>query len=152
MTATLEQIEMLRARANVTYQEAKDALEQCNCDVVEALIYLEKQDKVHQTKTENKSNSFGATVKKIFKACNETALVINKKDRTMVDLPMTVVIIATIIVPPLVVIALLIALFTGHRIRLERPGTEIKFNKTLNDISSAANKMGEQVSEAINKN
>lgn len=152
MTATLEQIEMLRARANVSYQEAKEALEQCNCDLVEALIYLEKQNKVHQTKTEDKANGFGATLKKIFRTCNETALIISKNERNILDLPMTVVIIATIIVPPLVIIALLVALFTGHRIRLERPGSDIKFNKTLDDISAAANKMGEQVSDVINKN
>ncbi|NMB01590.1 MAG: DUF4342 domain-containing protein [Firmicutes bacterium] len=42
----LEQIEKLRERAQVSYDEAKDAYEQANGDLLDALIYLEKQGKV----------------------------------------------------------------------------------------------------------
>ncbi|MEM1485769.1 ubiquitin [Oscillospiraceae bacterium PP1C4] len=45
--ATLEQVEKLRDRANVSYDEAKEALKASNDDLLEALIYLEKQGKVH---------------------------------------------------------------------------------------------------------
>ena len=44
--ATLEMVEKLRERANVTFDEAKEALELNNNDVLDALIYLEKQGKV----------------------------------------------------------------------------------------------------------
>lgn len=44
--ATLEQVEKLRERANVTYDEAKAALEATGDDMLDALIYLEKQGKV----------------------------------------------------------------------------------------------------------
>ena len=44
METTLEKIDEVRKRANVSYGEAKEALESCNGDVVEALIYLEKED------------------------------------------------------------------------------------------------------------
>ena len=50
MAVKLELIDELRKRANVSYEDAKDALEKCNGDIVEALIYLEKQNK---TKTED---------------------------------------------------------------------------------------------------
>lgn len=43
----LEQIEKLRERANVTYDEARAALEAADGDLLEALIYLEKQGKVN---------------------------------------------------------------------------------------------------------
>jgi hypothetical protein len=43
---TLEQVEKLRERANVSYDEAKAALEATGGDLLEALIYLEKQGKV----------------------------------------------------------------------------------------------------------
>lgn len=42
----LEQIEKLRERANVTYDEAKDALDRADGDLLEALITLERQGKV----------------------------------------------------------------------------------------------------------
>ncbi len=43
---TLEQVEKLRERANVSYDEAKAALESANGDVLEALIQLEKKGTV----------------------------------------------------------------------------------------------------------
>ena len=43
----LERIEKLRDRANVSYAEAKEALEAANGDLLEALIHLEKQGKVY---------------------------------------------------------------------------------------------------------
>lgn len=43
---TLEQVEKLRERANVGYDEAKAALDATNGDLLEALIYLEKQGRV----------------------------------------------------------------------------------------------------------
>ncbi|MEA4925757.1 MAG: DUF4342 domain-containing protein [Syntrophomonadaceae bacterium] len=153
MTVGLELIEMLRERADVSYEEARDALEKCNSDVVEALIYLEKQNKI---KTDPKDNScasgFGASVKKAVKTCNETRFQINKNEQNIIDLPVTIGIITTVIAPPLTVVGLLAALFTGHKIRLERPGhEEFKFNKTLDDISNAATKVSAQVADAVNQ-
>lgn len=43
---TLEQVEKLRERADVTYDEAKAALEEANGDLLEALITLEKKGSV----------------------------------------------------------------------------------------------------------
>ena len=43
---TLEQVEKLRTMANISYDEAKTALDATNGDLLEAIIYLEKQGKV----------------------------------------------------------------------------------------------------------
>lgn len=43
---TLEQVEKLRERTGVTYEEAKTALEEANGDLLDAVINLEKQNKV----------------------------------------------------------------------------------------------------------
>lgn len=42
---TIEQVEKLQSRANVSYEEARDALEKCDGDILEALIQLEKDGK-----------------------------------------------------------------------------------------------------------
>lgn len=44
--ATLEQVEKLRERANVTYDEAKAALDASNGDILDAMIYLERKGMV----------------------------------------------------------------------------------------------------------
>jgi hypothetical protein len=42
----MESVERLRQKANVTYEEAKAALDACGDDILEAMIYLERQGKV----------------------------------------------------------------------------------------------------------
>lgn len=44
--ATMEHVEKLREKANVSYAEAKAALDACGDDLLEALLYLERQGKV----------------------------------------------------------------------------------------------------------
>lgn len=46
----LEKIEKLRERAQVSYDEAREAYDHCDGDLLEALIYLEKQGKVKPPK------------------------------------------------------------------------------------------------------
>lgn len=47
----LERIEKLRERAQVSYDEAKEAYEYADGDLLEALIYLERQGKVQAPKS-----------------------------------------------------------------------------------------------------
>ncbi len=47
---TLEQVEKLREYANVTYDEAREALEKAEGDILSALIDLERQGKVETPK------------------------------------------------------------------------------------------------------
>lgn len=72
---TLEQVEKLRDRANITYDEAKIALEEANGDVLEALIQLEKKGSVappagggyyssEKSNAENKEATLGKEGKK----------------------------------------------------------------------------------------
>ena len=44
---TLEQVEKLCVMANISYEEAKAALDAANGDLLDAIIYLEKQGKVN---------------------------------------------------------------------------------------------------------
>ena len=43
MAVTLEQVERLRERADISEEEAKTLLEQCGGDLLEALILLERR-------------------------------------------------------------------------------------------------------------
>lgn len=43
---TLEQVEKLREHANISYEEARAALEETNGDILEAIVNLEKQNRI----------------------------------------------------------------------------------------------------------
>lgn len=47
---TLEQVEELRRRANISYEEAKAALEETNGDILEAIVNLEKHNRIQAPK------------------------------------------------------------------------------------------------------
>ena len=47
---TLEQVELLRTKADVTYEEARQALEATNGDLLDAVVLLEIQGKVRPPK------------------------------------------------------------------------------------------------------
>jgi len=49
--ATLESVEKLRVHANVSYDDAREALDACGGDMLDAIIYLERQGKIPPPKT-----------------------------------------------------------------------------------------------------
>ena len=54
----LEKVEKLRERANVSYDEAKKALEENNWDLLEAMVALEKEGKVPEPDTSSYTTSY----------------------------------------------------------------------------------------------
>lgn len=53
----LEKVEKLREKTGVTYEEAKNALEACEYDVLDALVYLETLGKIQAPKNATYSTS-----------------------------------------------------------------------------------------------
>ncbi|WP_373898894.1 DUF4342 domain-containing protein [Haloimpatiens sp. FM7315] len=83
---TLEKIDILKERTGVSYKEAKEALEYCNGDVVEALIYLESSEDnkdIYTTKEE-----FINWIKDLVKKGQATRIRIKKEEKTIVDIPL----------------------------------------------------------------
>ena len=152
MSISLELIEKLKEKVNISYADAKEALEKCNGDLVDALIYVEKENKIKAAPEEKKTCGFWKTIKKWVKRGNDTRLVISKEDDTVINISMTIFIILAIIATPFVFVALLLALFTGHKFRMKTADfDEAKINKTFDDISDAASKVTDKVTEIINK-
>jgi hypothetical protein len=150
MNVNLEQIDMLRQRANVSYEEAKDAMERCGGDMVEALIYLEKQNRVRGGNFNNTNtvDGFVDTMKKLFRQGMETRFVIKKEENNVINVPVNAVLLTTVIVPPVTIIGGLAALFTNHKMRIEKPdGSDSDINKSFDQLSGVAN----DVKDRINK-
>ena len=145
MNINLETIDLLRKRADVSYEEAKEALEKSGGDLVEALIFLEKENK---TKSEKKGssgsviNNITNSVKKLVKKGNESRLVIQKQDNKIINLSMTIAVVGSIFAPAIPLIGLPLAFFTNHKIRIEKKdGEDIKVNEMFEKVSSTVSSM-----------
>lgn len=108
---TLEQIDLIMQRANVSYNEAKIALEQCNEDTLEALLYLEKNKNFKNTSSSN-GKKIGSFINKL----NATTFIMKKKEHVYIDIPLSVALLATISCFPISIIALVLSLIFGIRV------------------------------------
>lgn len=141
MNFTLEQIDVLRQRANVSYEEAKEALEKSNGDMVEAMIYLEKNNKVKKGHCHSHchgENGFINTVKNLVKKGQETKFVMKKDDKTVIDVPVNALVLTTAVAAPVTIGGVVVGLFTNHKIKFVKPdGGDMEVNKVFDKVSSA---------------
>ncbi|MEG0773782.1 DUF4342 domain-containing protein [Clostridium sp.] len=119
MTDRLEKIDELRRRANVSYEEAKAALEMFNDDMVEALVFLERQKKVNSGCCHEEKNSFGNKIKEMIKKGNNTNFMVKKEEKVVLSIPVTGATIITVVAPYVTVGGLLVAFCTGHRVKFQ---------------------------------
>lgn len=140
MNIKLEDIDFLRERANVSYSEAKEALEKCNGDMLEAILYLEKENKVKQKCILGCENTFFGKIKSFIGKANKTKLIIKKEENIVLNIPITLAVLFTVISIHSVIIGILIALFTNHRIAIKKEdGLDIKANKIFDNVSAMVN-------------
>jgi len=150
MTINLEQIDELRKRANVSYEDAKNALEQSDGDLISALVYLEKQNKINPEEIRSSESNFLRKVKKIIKKGNETKLIVKKDDVVVLNICVTLVTIITIAATPLVIVALLVALATNHKIRIQKKDNDdLEVSKIFDKMSVAVNKVTTKIKEEL---
>jgi hypothetical protein len=130
----------------VRYSDAKEALDACNDDILEALVYLEKGNKTQSGKT-----GFFDKVGALLKKGSNTRLIMYKQDNIIFSLSMNIAILITIIALPIihvVVLAILVALFTGHRFKFVSNGSDTsKINQTLEKVSNAVDQIKEDISK-----
>ncbi|MHC6180150.1 DUF4342 domain-containing protein [Clostridium sp. JNZ X4-2] len=148
MSITIEQIDLLRKRADVGYKEAKEALEKCNGDVVEALSYLESENKIKSEEEFLKGSSLVKKIKKVISKGNKMSIVISKSEKTILNLPLTLAVLFTVFAMPVVIISLVIALITSCKIRFNREsGDDCSINDKIDKVSKAV----EHVTNKVNR-
>ena len=134
---TVEQVEFLRQRADISYEEALEVLERCNGDLTRCLVDLERRglirkskgDKtsrassttrtpyssVHRSGAYQEGSSLGALLKKLV----NMRLVVTREQRTYVDLPVIYLAIAAIFAPHLMLVTVIAMFVFGLKIRIE---------------------------------
>jgi hypothetical protein len=152
MKTTLEQIDELRKRANVGYKEAKEALDKFDGDLVDALAYLDGENKINNCCHGNIHNhaDLWQKCKSIISKGNKMKLKISKNDNTILNLPLTLVILVGLLMTPLFIGSFILALFTGCRIRFSKEnGEDCCINKHLEKAEIIINATTEKVTEDI---
>ncbi|MDT8716794.1 DUF4342 domain-containing protein [Clostridium sp. 19966] len=152
MSTMLESIDELRKRTNVSYEDAKEALEKSNGDIVEAIVYLEKQNKIKNPQETTKDYSLWTSIKGIITKGNTTKFIIKKKEDIRLNISVTLAVILAIIAPHAAVLSILLAFITGHKIRFQGKENEYeKLNKSLTKISDSISSTGKDlVNYAVN--
>ncbi|GCD10260.1 DUF4342 domain-containing protein [Clostridium tagluense] len=150
MSINLEQIDELRKRANVSYEDAKAALEQNDGDLLCALVYLEKQNKIKPDEIPSSESKFFKKVKKLIKKGNETKIIVKKDDAVVLNICVTLGVIITIVATPIVITALILALATNHKIRIQKKNNEdLEVNSIFDKMSLAVNKVTTKITEEM---
>jgi len=150
MTISIEQIDLLRKRAKVGYKEAKEALEKCNGDIVEALAYLEDQNKIKPECESIKDSTFVKKIKNLISKANKIKLVISKDDKTILNLPSTLAVLFCIFAMPIAVTALILALVTSCKIRVHKDsGEECSINSKIDKVTDIVNNVATKITEEI---
>ena len=174
----LEKVERLRERADVSYEEAKAALDAAGDDLLEAMILLEKQGKakapeqstystqyeeqaeytnvqetVEKQQKESAASSFGHTIgrllRTVFTTIRRTSFEISRKESVLFTMPTWVAVIILFLSWRLALPAMVIALFFGFRYHLN--GREDDTRKA-NDILNKAADLADEVEQEFNSN
>ena len=142
MEITLEKIELVKDRTGVSYKEAKEALEAADGRVVDAIIAIEETVNISTgSKAGEFANETVEKVKELVKKGNITKISVKKDDETIVNIPVNIGLIGTI-VAPWGILAAAIAAF-GFKCKIELT----KDDGTVVDVSRKAENLANDVKE-----
>lgn len=85
----LQKIDIIRDRMDVSYREAREALEEANGNVLEAVIRLEDQKRSVSEKLQSRSSEMVSQIKGIIHKGNVTKIKVRKGDKTLAEIPVT---------------------------------------------------------------
>lgn len=170
-----EKVEKLRERANVTYEEAKQALEACSWDVLEAMIYLEKQGKAggtarvgytaseddgsqvkeDGTSQERGKESFGEMLGRFGRWCakwinkgNVNSFCVEKNHKEILRVPVTLLIVLLIFTFWVIVPLLIVGLFFDMRYHFQGPDVKsVDINKAMVTVADAAENIKSDIAD-----
>lgn len=109
----LQKIDDILKRTDTDYSTAKQALENANGDVLDAIIFIESQNRNNTySKSGNKGEQIFNQIKDILAKGNATKITIKKNNEIIVNLPVTAGIIGAFIAPFLSAAGVTAALLT----------------------------------------
>jgi NACalpha-BTF3-like transcription factor len=101
MEITLEKIELVKDRTGVTYKEAKEALEEADGSVIDAIIAIEETVNFNGDgkSASHRGDELFAKIKETANKGNMSRITVKKDDQILVNFPLTVSLIGAVIAP-----------------------------------------------------
>jgi len=166
---TLEKVDMVRERTGVGYEKAKQALEACEGDVLEALIYIEKTQDILNSKDSSSNDDDNKTIisieelktwfKQMIEKGNIARIKIKKDENELIDIPVNAGIAAgvvAIIIPPILAAGVIAAIATQITIEITKEDGSVEIinkqvSKVANDVKNKANEFADMVKNKVNE-
>ncbi|WP_315116853.1 DUF4342 domain-containing protein [uncultured Clostridium sp.] len=148
---TIEKIDIIRERTKVSYAEAKEALEMCDGNVVDALIYVEENKKKKREEMYISKDEFIAWIKDLINKGNVNRIKIKKGDKVIADIPVNAgvaVTIAGLWASPLIALALFAAALTQITIEITKTDGSVEVVNKI--IKSTVDDVKEKVQNKFN--
>lgn len=151
MEITLEKIELVKDRTGVTYREAKAALEGAEGNVVDAIIAIEETiDSKASKSVGSKGEDLIAKMKEIVKKGNVSKVQVIKDDEVLINIPLNVGILGTV-VAPWAMIAGLVAAF-GFKCKIhfiKDDGSTVDVSEKAGTLYEEAKTKGSEIYDTI---
>lgn len=179
MAGEFEQVEKLREKTHVTYEQARDVLAEANGDLLEALILLERRGQTdavteggfYSTKNERKGEAplpmtvpqgkkrtqegrqrRRAAAQGFFQRLTENHLEVWQGEQKQASIPLIVLAILTIFFPWITIPLAIVALVFGRRFRLSGPDMNREaVTKTMDTVNNAVTDVRESVLAELQK-
>ncbi len=167
---TLEKVDMIRERMNVTYEKAKEALEASDGDVLDAIIYIEQEEnRKDEEETydnfEDEMKNFISMdelknyIKEVIEKGNVTRIKIKKDDKIIADIPVNAGVAGAmigIIIPQIMAVALITALITQITIEITKEDGSVEVvnkyvSKMAEDVKEKASDIADMVKNKVNE-
>ncbi|MCR5357290.1 MAG: UBA/TS-N domain protein [Lachnospiraceae bacterium] len=167
-----EKVEKLRQRADVSYEEAKKALEEANGDLLDAMILLEAQGKAVKGEQTTRSTTYddqkdyvsvvdtvdkssrkndkplGQKLKHLFHLIwikiRDNKFVVERNDNNIIDVPVWVLIVAIMLAFWPVCVILIVGLFFNCRYAILGADDASKINNVLDKAGDAVDKVKDE--------
>lgn len=145
MKVTLEQIDELRNRVNVSYEEAKHTLEKNDGDLIKSIIELEKKKGRRNDNNHHHSNFTSFTNRLLALKMS----VKSKDGNTLLDVPLVLVLIGLVLAFWVVIPALMLAVITSCKIKVYRDKNFVDVNHIKRNVKETVEKIKVKSEEII---
>src|SRR5699024_2102503 len=148
---TLEKIELVKDRTGVSYAEAKEALEAADGSVVDAIISIEETiDRKDSRSFSSQGTAVLDNLKDLIKKGNVAKIVVKKDDEVVLNIPVNLGIIGTVVAPWGAVLGVVAAF--GFKCVVEvvkDDGTIIDVSDTVSDTMGSVVEKGSVVADEM---